>query len=519
MDVLHYEIAVEIPAEGSEIAGRAALLYEATDAEGISHLELDFGPAMAVDSVVVDGTAVPFRHDEEGLSIETPGTDPGARSRAVVWYRGEPADGLIFGRTDAGVRTVFADNWADRAHHWFPAVDHPADKARVTFEVTAPASLEVIANGVFVDRVDLGDGRARTRWSESAEIPTYCMVIGVTDFVVIPIGETGGVEVSAWAYPADSAAAAAAFSRGAEMVAFFDSLIGPYPYEKLAHVQSTTRYGGMENASAIFYPVQFVIGAPADREARTGSAEIVAHETVHMWFGDAVTEADWNHLWLSEGFADYFAAIFFEFRGGPDGDGPAELSRRMRAMRDEVLEYQPTSPGETVVDTGLGPGTYESLLTDLKYEKGAWVLHMARDVIGDGPFFEGVRDYYASLRDGVAWSADFERVLEEASGEDLGWFFAQWLSRPGHPRLEIDVVPHGESGRRWTVGLRQAQPGEPFRVPVELRLEWEGGSRVERVWLEDRGDSWTFDTPARLTGVTVDPRARLLWELVEDGPP
>ena len=188
-------------------------------------------------------------------------------------------------------------------------------------------------------------------------------------------------------------------------------------------------------------------------------------------------------------------------------------------MRGEVLEHQISRPREAVLGSGPGPGTYDRLLTDLKYEKGAWVLHMLRDLLGDEAFFEGVRDYYGTFRDGIAWTADFERVMEEASGEDLGWFFAQWVGRAGHPRIELDVVPRGPSDRRWTIGLRQAQPGEPFRFPVELRLEWDGGSRIERVWLDDVGDSWTFETPAPLVGVTIDPRVRLLWERLEDGSP
>lgn len=513
VDVLHYEIGLELPAEGRTVRGRTAILYEATEEHGISYLALDFAASMTVDSVTVDGIAIPFAHDEDGtLRLKTPGTDRGARGEAVVWYHGEPVEGLVFGRTSNGTPTVFADNWADRAHGWFPGIDHPSDKASVEFDVVAPAAWRVVANGRFLDRVDLDDGRARTRWVETAEIPTYTMVLGATEFAVIPLGEAAGVEISTWSYPADSASATAAFSRAAEMVAFYDSLFGPYPYEKLAHVESTTRWGGMENSSAIFYPPSFVGGALDDSVDRSGSAEIVAHETVHQWFGDAVTEADWNHLWLSEGFADYFAAVFFEAHGSPDGSGPDELARRMRSMRDEVLEHQRTNPDEAVVDPGLGSGEYDRLLTDLKYEKGAWVLHMLRDLLGDEAFFEGVRDYYATFRDGVAWTADFERVMEEASGEDLGWFFAQWVGRAGHPKLEIDVVPRGEGGDRWSVGLRQAQAGDPFRFPVDLRLEWEGGDRVERVWLDDRGDSWAFEVPAPLERVTIDPGVRLLWE-------
>ena len=225
--------------------------------------------------------------------------------------------------------------------------------------------MEVVANGYLVDRVDLGDGRARTRWSETAEIPTYCMVIGAADFAITEAGEAGGVPVSHWTYPADSLGGAAAFARLTEIVAFYDSLFGPFPYEKLAHVQSSTRYGGMENSSAIFYSEQAIGEAARGRavagrqEAGPGLApltEVVAHETVHQWFGDAVTEADWRHVWLSEGFADYFAAVFFEFHGGPEGSGATELARWMRAMAEEV--FRPLGLARTGSTARHGSGDF-----------------------------------------------------------------------------------------------------------------------------------------------------------------
>ncbi|HUP21118.1 MAG TPA: M1 family aminopeptidase [Gemmatimonadota bacterium] len=511
IDVLHYEIGVELPAEGQEIRGRTRILYEVTGATDPDGFALDFG-AMAVDSVTVDGVAASWMHGDGALMVTVPPSASGARHEIEVVYRGEPADGLIFGATAAGARTVFADNWADRGRHWFPSIDHPSDKASVEFDVVAPAAWRVVANGVLVERTDLGDGRARTRWAESSEIPTYTMVIGATEFAVGSLGYAAGVELTAWSYPADSAAAAAMFSRTAEIVAFYDSLFGPYPYDKLAQVQSATKYGGMENSSAIFYSASGVAGALENPVTRSGNAGVVPHEIVHQWFGDAVTEADWNHVWLSEGFADYFAAVFFEFHGSPSGQGPEELARRMAGMRDQIREYQRQVPDAAIHDPGRGPGEYEGLLTPLNYDKGAWVLHMLRDRVSDAAFFEAVRDYYATFRDGVAWTADFERIVEAASGEDLGWFFAQWIGRAGHPALAVEHAPAGPG--RVRIVLRQTQPGEPFRVPVDLGLEWEGGSRVERVWLEGADGEWTFETPAPVRSVVIDPGVRLLWEPV-----
>jgi aminopeptidase N len=505
IDVLHYEIEIEVPAAGATIAGRTAVLYEAVGAD-LEEVRLDLGGAMAVDSVTIDGRTAAFGHEGDLLTIRYPGTAAGSRSEAVVWYRGAPADGLIVGNSRHGLRAIFADNWADRAHHWFPSIDHPSDKATLELVIVAPSDLEVVGNGVLSGRADLGDGRAQTRWIESAEIPVYGMVVGIADFAVVQAGVVDGIEVSHWTFPEDSAAGAVAFARSTEILGFYDSLFGPYPYEKLAHVQSATKFGGMENPSAIFYDqVRIGDALSADEAGRDGLTALVAHETVHQWFGDAVTEADWNHLWLSEGFAEYFDAVFFEFHGGMHGRGPEELARQMRVRAEDVRELEARGP-QSIYAPGAGPGQYETLLDARNYEKGAWVLHMLRRAVGDAAFFEGVRDYYATLRDGNAWTADFARIMEEAAGQPLGWFFDQWIARPGVPELATSVVGSGDAR---SLRIEQLQPGPPYRLSVEVELQG-GGAPVRRV-VEMEGAQ--AELPLELDGpveVILDPDGWLL---------
>ncbi|HET6616948.1 MAG TPA: M1 family metallopeptidase, partial [Gemmatimonadota bacterium] len=505
LDVLHYEIAIDIPAEGASVAGRTAVLYRA-GIGGLNAVRLDLGAAMIVDSVSVDGASAPFERAGDRLVISAPAAAD-ERREAVIWYHGDPADGLIIGVSRHGRRAIFADNWADRAHHWFPSIDHPSDKASVEFEVVAPAALEVVANGAFAGRIDLPGGRARTRWVESSEIPVYGMVIGVTDFAVERAGVVDGIEVSHWTFSEDSAAGAVAFARSSEILAFYDSLFGPYPYEKLVHVQSATKFGGMENPGAIFYDQEQIGTALAEDEAgREDLASLVAHETVHQWFGDAVTEADWNHLWLSEGFAEYFDAVFFEFHGGMQGRGPAELARQMRNRAANVLELDPAGR-RAIYSPGAGPGEYETLLSAENYEKGAWVLHMLRRLIGDAAFFDGVRDYYATLRDDTAWTADFERVMEEASGRSLDWYFAQWIARPGVPALRAAVVDDGGSRR---LRIEQVQSGEPYRLAFEVELRAEGAVERRSVEMEGRSTEISLELEGPVE-VVIDPDAWLLF--------
>jgi aminopeptidase N len=514
VDILHYDLELVLPDAPGPISARARIVAERLEAD-LDALRLDFAP-LEIDGVRVDGAEASWVRDDGALVITLPPAQEGARHELDVRYHGTPRDGLILKNNRHGEFAVFADNWPDRAREWFPAVDHPSDKATVAFDVIAPAAWRVVANGYLVDRTDVGGGRARTRWRETAEVPTYTMVIGASRFAIEAIGERAGVAVSHWTFPQDSAAGSAAFARSGEILAVYDSLFGPFPYEKLAHVQSATRYGGMENSSAIFYS-ENRIGEALDRgedsedERLDGLTSLVAHETVHQWFGDAVTEKDWHHLWLSEGFATYFAEVFFELRGSSEGSGPAELARGMRALRDEVIAWDNgEGAGLAIVDPRpVASGNYEELLHTGNYQKGGWVLHMLRREVGDVAFFEGVQAYYAAHRDGTAWTADFERTIEEASGKDLGWFFAQWIGRPGHPVLAVATESRGPASR---IVVRQVQPEAPWSFALDLELHWPGGHRTERLEVTDREASIEVTTPAPVERVTLDPGIWLLFE-------
>jgi aminopeptidase N len=217
-----------------------------------------------------------------------------------------------------------------------------------------------------------------------------------------------------------------AFARAGDIVQFYASLIAPFPYEKLAHLQSETRFGGMENATAIFYA-----DALFHRNAVTEG--LIAHETAHQWFGDAVTERQWPHVWLSEGFATYFAALYTQHAHG-DSAFRAEMER----MRAQILADTSSVPKRPVIDT---VATRVLALLDVNsYQKGAFVLHMLRNELGDSVFFHGLRDYYSAHKHGTALTDDLQHALERASGKDLRSFFDQWLRRPGYPEIEMVLL-------------------------------------------------------------------------------
>jgi aminopeptidase N len=510
VDVLSYDLSLELPQSGNVIYGVATLSVLHTSR--LDTLVLDL-VRLTVDSVRSDGARIAFTRTPNEIHI--PFQPNGKHAvRIDVAYHGAVEDGLIVRTDSAGRWTGFGDNWPNRARYWIPSVDHPSDKATVSWTVTAPAERTVVANGVLVDRTTLPDGRVRTRWRESHPIAVYLMVIAAAPLVEYALGNT------ACGYGGDSAARPAkncvkqfvyvapeqrptlpgAFSQAGEIVRYFSSLVGNFPYEKLAHLQSSTRFGGMENATAIFYD---------DAAFRTGRINegLIAHETAHQWFGDAVTEREWPHLWLSEGFATYFADLWTAH-----AHGDSAFHAAMASIRSAVLADPADVPTHPVIDTV--PRELLSLLNRNSYEKGGFVLHMLRRQVGDSAFFAALRDYYASYRDGTALTDDLRHEMERTSGQSLGWFFDQWLRRPGFPELDVTWTSE-PSSQQVTLDIVQGSRFGAYRFPLTVELQGANGA-TERATVVVPAESRARIALPRgahsliPTALVVDPNVELL---------
>ena len=523
-DALQYHVAVSIPETGARItATTVADIIVLAPRRDTLRLDLTGLRVTRVD-VTARGNAqqASFTQDDGRIFIPLPAAvRAGDTIRVAVAYAGTPDDGLIIRDNVHGQRGAFGDNWPDRARFWFPAIDHPSDKATASFAVRAPAGWQVVANGQRVDASGRplharGDIRADAeppadgvwRWRITQPIPTYLMVIGAARFAVATIDACadGGVTphrsdrcvpTGFWSFPQDSVTAARIFARAGDMIEYYSQLIAPFPYERLAHVQSATRFGGMENAGAIFYSERAIAQG-------TLGEGTVAHETAHQWFGDAVTPARWADLWLSEGFATYFGALFFEH-----ADGTERFREMIRNSWNGYLRSNVTHL--PIVDTLTTPGNdLLELLNANSYNKGGAVLHMLRGLLGDAAFFAGVRRYYQRHIHSTATTADLRRALEESSGRDLGWFFEQWLYQPGHPQLQMT---HRWDPQRRELEVSIQQTGRAFRLPMEIAFDLPTGEVREHIELNAISFVRRFPLPAPPRNVTLDPDGWVLKTL------
>ena len=512
---LHYDVNLTFNEQLTEIAAARTDISLEVLKQDVTKIDLDFGE-MAIDSVSIAGAPVQFDRTSEQLNVTLPrAANRGDKLSITISYHGRPRDGLIFAKDRDGKQSATGDNWPNRVHQWIPTFDHPSAKATASFTISVPRRYQVVANGKFINTTD---DAANSVWKfeESRAIPPYCMIVTVNEGAVINSPDQTITNLIYNVSQKDRDYAVKGFSTAAPALAFFNQTIAPYPYEKLALIVAETRFGGMENSSAIVFPNNLLAQRGGEKmSARYGIPvrirNVVAHEIAHQWFGDSVTESTWADLWLSEGFATYFAGLFLE-----KYEGDAAFREYMRDAAGEYLSY--AKHNHVPIHDTTTPDLM-GLLNGNNYQKGAWVLHMLRRQLGDEAFFKGVRNYYNDHREANATTEDLRNALEKSSGKNLKDFFARWIYGAGHPRYELSW---GSMERASTtsvvVRLNQLQDDEPFLDPVPIEFTVNGKPERRTIYPKGKLTTETIKLPGNPTAVKIDPDDTLLKEVVSIKP-
>ena len=502
VDVVHYAFQLALNDENDEIAGEATITLRFIES-GVNEVALDLasvasGKGMTVDAVTAKGSAVMFKHQADRLAL-TLATSPlaGEQRQFVVRYRGVPANGLRMLKNKFGERVFFSENWPNNARQWLPMIDHPYDKATSEFIITAPVKYQVVANGLLQEETDLGDGRRLTHWKQSVPIASWLNAIGVAQFAVHHDGLVKGVPHQTWVYHQERTTGPAWFeTKSRQAMEFFSEHIGPYSYEKLANVEAAGFGGGTEHASAIFYGEKSILERP--------DSGLVAHEIAHQWFGNSITEKDWDDVWLSEGFATYFTLLVTEHYDGRDA-----FVVGLKRSREQVYALEKQLPGVAVLHNNLAD--MKKVLNRIIYQKGGWTLHMLRHQMGTEKFWAGIRDYYQRYRNGSATTEDFRRVMEEHSELELSGFFQQWLARPGSPIVE-GGWRYDTATKRMVIELTQTQPSEAYRLPLEIGVTVDGTTKIEMIDFNQKQQRFEFAAEKEPTAVELDPNTWVLMD-------
>jgi aminopeptidase N len=501
----HADLSLRIDPDSRSLAGDALLTFGTRAA--LDHIDLDLDRNLPIDAIAVDGrplAASAWRNPDGKLTIALPQPlTPGRHTTIRVAYHGEPHvakrapwdGGFVWARTPDGRPWVASAVEGEGCDLFWPCIDHPMGKPAVVDEhITVPAPLVAAGNGVALGMTEANGWRT---WHWRAKHPsTYGIAINVGPYEVLA-GEYKSrygnvIPLRLWYLPQNKAQAQDLFSEFPQMLDFFESTIGPYPFgdEKMGVVE--TPHKGMEHQTINAYGNKYV-------KTAYGYDDLLQHEFAHEWFGNQLTNADWDDMWLHEGLGSYMQPLYMQYLHGDQEYFAALMQQRAAIKNKAPLVSGKHKREEDVYDTKRGgPGG------DI-YTKGSLVLHTLRGLIGDTAFFRAVRELVYGTPDPrpgnfaprYATTPDFIRLAERASGRDLGWFFQAYMYQAALP--ELSAVRHGDTlDLAWTTAGRT-----PFPMPLDVRV----GERVVTVPMTAGRGSVAL--PAGAT-YTLDPHSKIL---------
>ncbi len=492
-DVTRYFLDLNFDEQEETVSG-AVEITATSLVNGLQHVVLDLQSNMTVNVVTQGLPFLAFTRvgNTVDITLKAP-VNAGQSFTIKVVYEGSPlmtgfgALGWNKYSTTGDGQMVWSLSEPEGARFWWPCKDRPDDKAQVEEWWTVKSSWIATGNGVLAGVDTMPNGKKRYRWASTNPLTTYLVSVAATNYQTFSHTYTplagGSMPVDYYVYPEDFSDAQVSFSATVSMIEFYAQLFGEYPFVDDKYGMSSFPFGGaMEHTTNTSY------GYPLINGAHTYDF-VVAHELAHQWWGDSISPETWPNIWLNEGFATYSEALWFEHLGGS-----SSYASYMNGLYSSSFSGPVYDPFD--------------LFSSTVYDKGAWVLHMLRGVMGDTAFFQGMRNWYTARKDGTGNTAQFQANMEALHGGTLDWFFAEWVYLANSPKYQygFTTATLGPGSFRNYVRIVQTQTNAGvFTMPVDLTLQTAAGGELRTVW-NDLGDQdFVLDTTAPLTGLQFDP--------------
>ena len=461
-----------------------------------------------VSSVKINNVVASYSYNTtHELVINLPTTlTLGNSATAEVIYAGAPStvEGAFSTGSHAGSPVLWTLSEPYGARDWWPCKQDLNDKVEVTdIYITAPIAYSSVANGLQQSRIVNGSN-ATTHFKHNYPIPAYLIAIGVTNYEIF--NQTGGTVATGtfpivnYIYPEESVATQNSLLVTPDIINFFETKIGPYPYrnEKYGHARAGLN-GGMEHATVSFM--------------NSWGRGLIAHEMAHQWFGDKITCGTWKDIWLNEGITEYMSGCVVE-----NFDGNAAFTTW---KSNNITNITSQLTGNLYLTDAQTLNVGRIFSYRLSYQKGAMVSNMLRLKMGDTNFFQGLRNYLADpqFAYGYAITSQFQAKMESIHGSSLQEFFNDWVYNQGYPTYTI-AASNGSNTSQVTIQINQTQSiTDPmqvgyvsyFEMPVPIRLTGSSG-QVQDVILENTGDGqiFTVNTTFPVTGIVFDPNKNII---------
>ncbi|MDX6694247.1 MAG: aminopeptidase [Blastocatellia bacterium] len=517
-DVLNYTIRTRFEESNKTVIGDETVTLKPLAAD-FKTLVLDAG-AMRIESVTLDGSSVqlPWTQPPQKLSITLDRAYQPEDTIAVrIKYRAQPELGIYFVPTNRSSyfgqprpAQIWSQGEPEENHYWFPCYDFPDDKVTSEQYITTSGNEVAISNGALVETISNDDGTRTFHWKMTQPHGSYLISLVVGDYV--KLSDTfKNIPVEYYTYPGTEAAASRAFGKTPQMMAWFSQALNyDYPYNRYAQtVVANFKFGGMENITATTQSDIEILSRTGNQPS-TATENLVSHELAHSWFGNLVTCKDWSHAWLNEGFATFMEASFQEHDKGRDAYLAEMMSNETTYFFEDAYQYR----RPIVYDRYQQP---IDLFDMTLYKKGALILHMLRETVGDELFWKSLNRYLLDNQFRNVVTADLQRAFEQTTGQKLDWFFNQWVYHAGFPELRVRSS-YNPATRQLTLNVAQTQTSdaatpEVFRLPVDIELATASGPHTEHIEITQRAQSFTFQLDGRPLMIRFDKGEKILKKL------
>jgi len=510
VDIRHVLIDVTPDFKTRTIAAQTTLRFEPI-AQPLRELKLD-----AVDlriTQVQSSAPIQGWQNTDRQLIVTFGTNlpPSAEVSLTVHYTAEPTEGLFFRTPEmgypAGDTHLFTQGEPISQRHWFPCFDAPNEKLTSETVCRVPDGMTVVSNGRLVSQdKDPATGLTAFRWLQDKPHVNYLIALVAGKFEKLAARHRD-LELTFLTPPSEFRWAASSFADTPAIMAYLEQEIGvPYPWAKYAQAcVHDFVAGGMENTSLTILTMGTLF--PPETGNIRSSQGLVAHELVHQWFGDLVTCKDWSHLWLNEGFATYYEALFDGHKNGRD-----HLLYNLWEKAQSVLSVE----NDTTPIVWRDFGHPDEQFSFRAYPKGAWVLHMLRSQLGEDLFRRCVKTWLERHAYGVVVTEDLNSVLEELSGRSFDPFFDQWVYHAGVPEVEVTYA-WDEQTRLARISVKQAHAVSDkvrlFRFPLPVRVSTPTVNVERTLDIEAKAQDFYIALPSKPTLLRVDPDCTVLAKM------
>ncbi|MCF8238716.1 MAG: hypothetical protein K9I85_11200 [Saprospiraceae bacterium] len=493
-DVIYHRLSLEVDPAISYIKGSVTTRFR-PQSLGMDVLHFDMYDGLLIDSITWHNALCTYTLSDNTLAINLPEfLTGGILDSVTIWYQGEPSAtgfGSFNQSTHNNTPVLWTLSEPYGARDWWPCKQDLTDKAdSIDVIITTPGVYRAASNGLLVEEFASGDQKVY-HWQHRYPIAAYLVAFAVTDYAVysdfVPTSNEP-VEVLNYVYPENLAASQTATQAIVPIMQLYNDLFGLYPFadEKYGHAQFGWG-GGMEHQT-----MSFMVGF---------SHLLMAHELAHQWFGDKVTCASWEDIWLNEGFATYLEGLNYEH-----GIGPTDWMNWKKGKIDHVI----SAPGGSVWvnDTTSVGRIFNSRLS---YSKGAMVLHMLRWEMGDDAFFQGVRNYLNDPLNAYAYGQTEELIthLEATSGLDLTLFFQNWFYGEGFPTYSLNWSAIDGQVILQVDQITSHPSVSFFPMTLPIYLTGTGGQdTLLRIPHAYSGETFVLNVPWPVAEIQLDPQ---LW--------